>query len=98
VLYAALNWECRMADIEAETDAILKRAWDVVVRRNPMLMAKMRPDYDFKQLKDMIRDCLEKGLSVDKTFEHTVAELLETARSYTQPSPECSSDGQPASA
>jgi len=46
----------------------------------------------------MIRDCLEKGLSVDKTFEHTVAELLETARSYTQPSPECSSEGQPASA
>ena len=35
-----------MADIEAETDAILKRAWDVVVRRNPMLMAKMRTDYD----------------------------------------------------
>jgi hypothetical protein len=46
VLYAALNWECSMADIEAETDAILKRAWDVVVRRNPMLMAKMRTDYD----------------------------------------------------
>jgi hypothetical protein len=70
-------------------EVILKRAWDIAVHRNPMLMAKLRPDYDFTRLQEMIGDCLAKGLSGDETCEHTVKELFETARTYSQPSDDC---------
>jgi hypothetical protein len=62
-----------------------------------MLMAKLRPDYDFTRLREMIRDCLGKGLSAEETREHTVNELFETARSFSQPSDDCEHETEPVS-
>jgi hypothetical protein len=76
-----------------EIDAILKKAWGMAVSRNPMLMAKLRPDYDFARLHELIRDCLLKGLTPDETCEHVVKELVQTAISYTQPSDDCGNAG-----
>ena len=75
-----------------EIESILKKAWDIAIQRNPMLMVRLRPDYDYTKLKDMIKDCLSKGLSVEKTCEHTVGELFKTAMSYSQPSDDCNSE------
>jgi hypothetical protein len=77
-----------------DIDAILKKAWGTAVIRNPMLMAKLRPDYDFTLLHDLIRDCLLKGRTPDETYEHAVKELVKTASSYTQPSDDCGSAGE----
>jgi hypothetical protein len=76
-----------------EIDAILKKAWGIAVSRNPMLMAKLRPDYDFTLLHELIRDCVHKGLTPDETCEHVVKELVKTAISYTQPTDDCGSAG-----
>jgi hypothetical protein len=89
--------ERAMPTDHGKVDAILKRAWNVAVHRNPMLMAKLRPDYDFTRLQDMIRDCLAKGLSAEETCEHTVKELFETARAYSQPSDDCERETEPVS-
>ena len=83
-----------MSADKREIDAILKKAWGTAVHRNPMLMAKLRPDYDFTRLHEMIRDCLLRGLTPEQTYEHTVKELLNTASTYTQPSDDCSSKGE----
>jgi hypothetical protein len=80
-----------------QVEVILKRAWGIVVQRNPMLMAKLRPDYDFPRLREMIRDCLAKGLSAEETCEHTIKELFETARTYSQPSDDCEKKPEPVS-
>jgi hypothetical protein len=72
-----------------EIDAILKKAWGMAVSRNPMLMAKLRPDYDFTRLHELIRDCLLKGLTPQETCEHALNELVRTAISYTQPTDDC---------
>jgi hypothetical protein len=79
-----------------QIEAILKQAWGIAVQRNPMLMAKLRPDYDFTRLNEMIRDCLAKGLTLEETCEHAIKELLETARSYSQPSESCDRKPEPA--
>ena len=85
--------EVGMASTEIE--AILKKAWDIAIQRNPMLMVRLRPDYDYTKLRDMIKDCLSKGLSVEETCEHTVGELFKTAMSYSQPSDDCNSEQLP---
>jgi hypothetical protein len=46
---------------EIEVRKILTAVWEAVARTNPMLLAKLRADYDFNSLKAMIRDCLEKA-------------------------------------
>jgi hypothetical protein len=83
-----------MSPDKREIDAILKKAWGTAVQRNPMLMAKLRPDYDFTRLHEMIRDCLLRGLTPEQTYEHTVKELLNTASTYAQPSDDCTSTGE----
>jgi hypothetical protein len=57
-------------------------------------MAKLRPDYDFTRLHELIRDCLLRGLTPEETCEHAVKELVSTAISYTQPSDDCGSAGE----
>lgn len=79
---------------EREIDAILKKAWSTAVSRNPMLMAKLRPDYDFTRLHELIRDCLLRGLAPEETCEHVVEELVKTAISHTQPSEDCGNAGE----
>jgi hypothetical protein len=78
-----------------DIETILKKAWGIAVHRNPMLMATLRPDYDFSRLHDFIRDCLLKGMTPEQTCDHAVKELLRTASTYTQPSDDCgSADGR----
>ena len=80
-----------------EVEAIMKKAWTIAVQRNPMLMAKLRPDYDFTRIHEMIRDCRAKGLTAEETCEHAVKELLETARTNSQPSEQCDRKPEPVS-
>ena len=80
-----------------EVEAILKKAWGTAVQRNPMQMAKLRPDYDFMRLHEMIGDCLAKGLTVEETCEHAIKELFETARTNSQPSEDCDKTPEPVS-
>jgi hypothetical protein len=67
----------------------------MAVQRNPMLMARLRPDYDFTRLNEMIRDCA-KGLTSEETCEHAIKELFETARNHSQPSESCDRKPEPA--
>lgn len=53
------------------------------------MMTKLRSDYEFDRLCEMIRDCLQKGLSADETCEHVVAELFKGAQSDAQPPEDC---------
>jgi hypothetical protein len=56
-----------------ETETIPTDA-DLIV--NLRLLAKLRPDFAFRQLGEMIEDCLEKALSPAITRERTIKELL----------------------
>ena len=80
-----------------EIEAILKEAWAIAIQRNPMMMAKLRPDYDYTRLREMIRDCLAKGLSPEATCEHAIKELFRTARTHSQPSDDCHKEPEPVS-
>lgn len=74
---------------EHQVDAILDQVWKAAAREQPMLLANLRTDYAFNHLRAMITDCLAKGLAVEKAIEHTVSELLRTARTRAQPSETC---------
>jgi hypothetical protein len=74
---------------EAKIDNLLELVWQTAARLNPMMLTKLRADFDFDRLRDMIRDCLEKGLSETATCEHTVRELLRSARTDSQPRDTC---------
>jgi hypothetical protein len=75
---------------EQEVDQVLKSVWDAAVRRNPMVLVKMiNPNTAIDHLRRMIRDCLAKGLSVAKTRDHAVQELLNSAIRNTQPHETC---------
>ena len=74
---------------EYQIDSILDQVWKAAAREQPMLLATLRTDYAFSHLRAMIADCLAKGLAVEKVIEHTVAELLRTARTRAQPSETC---------
>jgi hypothetical protein len=80
-----------------EIEAILKKAWAIAIQRNPLMIAKLRPDYDYTRLREMIRDCLAKGLSADETCEHAIKELFRTARTHSQPSDDCEREPEPVS-
>jgi len=55
--------EVKFQPIGRQSQDILNEAWTEAARVNPMLLAKLRPDYDFEKLKQRIRDRLDKGLS-----------------------------------
>ena len=74
---------------EHQVDAILDQVWKAAAREQPMLLATLRSDYAFNHLRAMIADCLAKGLAVEKAIEHTVTELLRTARTRVQPGDTC---------
>jgi hypothetical protein len=74
---------------EYQVDSILDQVWKAAAREQPMLLATLRTDYAFSHLRAMITDCLDKGLVVEKVIEHTVTELLRTARTRAQPSETC---------
>jgi hypothetical protein len=75
---------------QSEIDQILKSVWETAVRRNPMCLVKMiDPNSVFKQLREMIRDCLTRGLSQAETCEHVLNELLQAAASGTLPRSRC---------
>lgn len=71
-------------------DRILKSVWDAAVLSNPMLLTRLRTDYLFDRLREMIRDCLAKGLSETETRLHTVKVLFQSANTGQQPPDHCS--------
>jgi hypothetical protein len=73
----------------ARLDQILTSVWETAARTNPMLLSKLRPDYEFSKLREMIRDCLEKGLSETETREHALKELFRSVGLSTQPTDTC---------
>jgi hypothetical protein len=75
---------------QSEIDQILKLVWETAVRRNPMCLVKMiDPHSVFKYLREMIRDCLTRGLSEAETSDHVLKELLQAAASGTLPRSRC---------
>ena len=74
----------------SEVDQVLKSVWETAVRRNPMCLVKMiDPNSVFKTLREMIRDCLTRGLSEAETCDHVRKELLRAAASGTLPRSRC---------
>lgn len=74
---------------EAEINNILELAWQSAARINPMVLSKLRSDFDFESLRHMIRDCLERGLSAQETCDRTIKELLRSASTDAQPPETC---------
>jgi hypothetical protein len=75
---------------QSEIDQILNLVWETAVRRNPMSLVKMiDPNSVFKTLREMIRDCLTRGLSEAETCDHVRKELLHAAASGTLPRSRC---------
>jgi hypothetical protein len=73
-----------------EVDQVLEAVWQTAVRRNPMVLVKMlNPNTAIEHLRQMIRDCLAKGLSAADTRDHAVQELLRSAVRNTQPHDTC---------
>jgi hypothetical protein len=76
--------------LEQEVDKVLKAVWETAVRRNPMVLTQMSDLHtSVEHLRNMIRDCLAKGLSALETNEHAVKELLRSATQNTQPQETC---------
>lgn len=71
--------EVKFQPIGRQSQDILNEAWTEAARVNPMLLAKLRPDYDFEKLKQRIRDRLDKGLSGAEVRLQIVDELLRSA-------------------
>jgi hypothetical protein len=72
-----------------EIDRILNEGWQAAARANCMLLINLNPDRAFDHLREMIEDCLAKGLSAADTQEHVVKELLQAAASKRKPSSSC---------
>ena len=77
---------------ETEISSILELAWQSAARLNPMVLTKLRPDFEFESLRNMIRDCLEKGLNAKETCDRAIKELLRSASTNAQPSESCDDD------
>jgi hypothetical protein len=74
---------------DTEVQKILTAVWEAVARTNPMLLVRLRADYDFNRLKAMIRDCLAKGMPAEDVCGHVVKELVSTATTNRQPHDTC---------
>ena len=74
---------------EREVEEILNEAWIEAARTNPMLLAKLRADFDFEGLKQMIRSCLVEGHTRAEVRTRIVDELLGSARNDRQPHSRC---------
>lgn len=80
---------------QTQIDKILTSVWETAARLNPMLLATLRPDYEFERLLEMIRDCLARGLSAADATAHTLREFLRSAGTNNQPHNKCDSPGLP---
>lgn len=76
-----------------EVESIVRAAWQTAARINPMCLVRLRQDYDFDRLRQMIRDCLDKGLSPTEIEEEAVKELLRSAGAKRQPHDKCQGEG-----
>lgn len=74
---------------DAEVRRVFEEVWETAARTNPMLLATLRADYAFESLQQMIRDCLERGLTIAVTIEHALRELRRTATTGGQPTDTC---------
>jgi hypothetical protein len=74
---------------DADISNILELAWQGAARINPMVLTKLRPDFDFDSLRQMIKDCLIRGLSAQETCDRAIRELLRSAASDSQPPDTC---------
>ena len=72
-------WPDRASITETELRKVLQAVWECAARTNPMLLAKLRPDYSFEHLRDLVRGCLAKGMSLAEVHDHAVQELLRSA-------------------
>jgi hypothetical protein len=79
----------RASITEAELNDILETAWESAARQNPMLLAKLRPDYSFERLRELVRDCLAQGMSVAEVRDHALRELIRSAKEDRQPQHKC---------
>jgi hypothetical protein len=71
-------------------DRILNSVWETAVRSNPMGLVNMvEPNAAFSQLREMIGDCLAKGLPESETREHVLKELLQSSFSNRSPRSTC---------
>jgi len=76
----------------SEINDILSAAWADAARLNPLFLAKLRPDYQFNHLREMIQDCLVRGLSALETRQHITNELLNAAISNDPARSQCDDD------
>ena len=77
--------ESRRPVQEHEVEQVLKAVWETAARRNPMVLVKMVDSRTaVEQLRQMIGDCLARGLSTTETCDHAAKELLNSATQNTQ--------------
>ena len=70
---------------EHEVEQVLKAVWETAARRNPMVLVKIvDPSAAVEHLRQMIGDCLARGLSTTETCDHAAKELLNSATRNTQ--------------
>jgi hypothetical protein len=70
---------------EHEVEQVLKAVWETAARRNPMVLVKMINSHSaIDHMRQMISDCLTKGLSIAETSDHAAKELLNAATRNTQ--------------
>jgi hypothetical protein len=73
----------------SEINNILNGAWTDAARLNPLLLAKLRLDYDFSRLREMVQDCLGQGLSTLQARQRVKDALLRDSISHEQAASRC---------
>lgn len=67
----------------------MRGVWETAARTNPMLLAKLRPDYQFSRLRQLLKDCIAQGHTKIEARERVLKELLHSASTSDQPSDNC---------
>lgn len=63
-----------------EIDQLFTTVWEMAARQNPMVLVNMSdPHTAIEHLRDVVRDCLGKGLSAIETQERALKQLLNFA-------------------
>jgi len=69
-----------------EIDQIFDAVWETAARRNPMCLVKMLDlNSAYKQLRELLQDCLAKGLSAMDAREQVLNELLQSSATCRRP-------------
>src|SRR5688500_13227162 len=69
----------RTSITDTELNTSLQTVWECAARQNPLLLAKLRPDYSLERLRELIRDCLAQGMPAAEAQDHAVRQLLRLA-------------------